>query len=785
MKQRTLAVLLAALPALPLVSMAQEAKKLSPLVITAPAADSQSPGGVPVDGQGLRSLRAATSDTASLLTDVPGVSLYGAGGVSSLPAIHGLADDRLRIKVDGMDLIASCPNHMNPALSYVDPTNVGNIKVYAGISPVSVGGDSIGGSIIVETSAPKFAAPGQGSLLEGEVGAFYRSNGNASGANLSMTYATDSFNISYSGASAKSDNYKAGGDYRNFAVTAATNPANAAAGVPYLRKLGSTEVGSTAYETRNHTLGVAFKGGDHLIEAKLGYQDMPYQLYPNQRMDMLNNEQLRLNLRYLGQFGWGNLEARAYHEKVDHFMDFGQDKLYSYGKLLNLYPVNGMPMYTKGKTNGASAKADIGLNPRDLLRLGAEWQTYRLDDWWPPAPDCGYTGAVANCTGGMAPDTFWNVRNGKRDRMAIYGEWEAAWSAAWQTLAGLRYERVKTDSDDIQGYNTGMMYASSVVGTRQAWNDLDRKRADNNVDVTLLARNTVDSHKTFEYGFAQKTRSPNLYERSPWSTNSMVMEMNNFVGDGNGYVGNPDLKPEVARTLSITGDWHSEDRSYELKITPYYTAVKDYIDAVRRPTSGTDQNATRTTGFVKLSYANQTARLYGIDISGRMPLGKTGIGDFGLKGLLNYTNGKNTDTGDDLYNIMPLNTKLALTHQSGSWSNSAELVAVKSKNDVSDVRNEIKTPGYSLINLRGSYSMQKLRFDFGIENLFDRKYYLPLGGAYVGEGATMSLNNEAGIVRPANPGVGGSYGTSGSASMWGTAVPGLGRTFYAGITYKF
>ena len=71
---------------------------------------------------------AATSDTASLLRDVPGVSLYGAGGVSSLPAIHGLADDRLRIKVDGMDLIASCPNHMNPALSYIDPTNVGSAQ---------------------------------------------------------------------------------------------------------------------------------------------------------------------------------------------------------------------------------------------------------------------------------------------------------------------------------------------------------------------------------------------------------------------------------------------------------------------------------------------------------------------------------------------------------------------------------------------------------------------------------------------------------------------------------
>ena len=85
-----------------------------------------------------------SSDTASLLENEPGVSLYRAGRVSSLPAIHGLADDRVRIKVDGMDLIASCPNHMNPPLSYIDPTNIGNIKVYAGITPVSVGGDSIG-----------------------------------------------------------------------------------------------------------------------------------------------------------------------------------------------------------------------------------------------------------------------------------------------------------------------------------------------------------------------------------------------------------------------------------------------------------------------------------------------------------------------------------------------------------------------------------------------------------------------------------------------------------------
>ena len=78
-------------------------------------------------------------------------------------------------------------------------------------------------------------------------------------------------------------------------------------------------------------LGFAFKGGDHLVEASFGFQNIPEQLYPNQRMDMLDNEQKTFNLRYLGQYDWGLFEARAYYEKVDHYMDFGPDKRFWYG----------------------------------------------------------------------------------------------------------------------------------------------------------------------------------------------------------------------------------------------------------------------------------------------------------------------------------------------------------------------------------------------------------------------------------------------------------------------
>jgi iron complex outermembrane receptor protein len=708
-------------------------------------------------------LRPATSDTASLLRDVPGVSLYGAGGVSSLPVINGMADDRLRVKVDGMDLTASCPNHMNPPLSYVDPTNVGSLKVYAGVTPVSVGGDSIGGSILLATKDPVFALPGQGLLTTGEAGAFYRSNGDARGVNLSATVATESFSVTYTGATAKSDNYYAGGNFKNFTATGRAG-----------HTLGLSEVGSTAYETTNHTLGLAMRGGNHLFEVKLGYQDLPYQLYPNQRMDMLDNEQKRINLRYQGKYDWGVLEARVFHEDVDHYMDFGADKKLNYGTITGtsgtIWSVDGMPMYTKSKTDGLALNAEVPLNPRDTLRTGAEFQKYRLDDWWPPSPNCG-----TDCTGGMAPNTFWNINNGKRDRLGVFGELESNWSSSWLTLVGLRVEQIDMNTDDIQGYNSSMMYNGSSVGTRAAFNALNRKRSDTNVDWSALARYTLDAQSTYAFGLARKTRSPNLYERYSWSTNAMALEMNNFVGDGNGYVGNPNLKPEVAHTLSVTGDWHSVEQDYQLTVTPYYTHVSDYIDAVRRPNSGTDQNTTVTNKFVKLQYANQSARIYGLDIAGKMPLGHNDLGNWGLRGQISYTNGTNMDTGDGLYNIMPLAGKAALTQQIGGWNNALEVIGVKGKHRVSEVRNEVETAGYALVNLRTSYTWSRVRFDFGVENLFDQMYYMPLGGAYTGQGATMSLNREVGVI-----------GTNGGTqSLWGLAVPGAGRSLYAGVNVKF
>jgi len=690
-------------------------------------------GASQVSTPALQSLRSATSDSASLLRGVPGVSLNSGGGISSLPAIRGLADDRLRIKVDGMDLVASCPNHMNPALSYIAPSNLGNVQVYAGITPVSVGGDSIGGTIIADSAAPEFAAPGAASINKGEVGTYYRSNNDARGGNFSATHAEEIFNIRYDGSYSKANNYSAGGDFNDKTSTG--------------RPGGSTqrdEVASTGYETSSHALGMAFKLGEDLLELKLGYQHVPQELFANQRMDMTDNTEQRMSLRYLSQFDWGELDTRVYHEKVEHKMNFGPDKQFWYGT------APGMPMESEGKTSGASVKASIDLSPEDLLRIGSEYQRYRLDDYWP-----------ASGTGGMAPNTFENISDGERDRIALFGEWESQLNADWMTLLGVRYENVQSDAGKVHGYadTNGMgMMKNFQKRDSAAFNASDRSQTDHNWDATALTRYTHSEQLDVEFGFARKVRSPNLYERYTWSTWGMAAVMNNFVGDGNGYVGDIDLKPETANTLSTTLDWHSSDRSKELKVTPFYTHVDNYIDAIALPGVKWTDNK-----FNVLQYANQSARLYGVDVSGKMPLVSNALGNWGINGLLNYTNGKNRDTNDELYNIMPLNTKVALTQEIGGWSNSLEMESVQAKNNGSDVRNEVQTAGYSLFNLRASHSWKQVRVDFGVENLADKFYYLPTGGTYTAQGMTMGINSIPG----------------------GIAVPGMGRSFYTGVNVAF
>lgn len=111
------------------------------------------------------------------------------------------------------------------------------------------------------------------------------------------------------------------------------------------------------------------------------------------------------------------------------------------------------------------------------------------------------------------------------------------------------------------------------------------------------------------------------------------------------------------------------------------------------------------------------------------------------------------------------NAKIALDHRVGEWTNSVELQLVGSKDQLSQVHNGLTRPAYALINLRTGYRRQQVRVDFGIDNLINQNYYLPLGGADLVDYKVVSM--------------------MGSSAAWGYNLKGPGRSLKARLSVSF
>ena len=668
--------------------------------------------GARIKGKVLATRRAMTNDTAQLLDEVPGVNLQTGGGVSGLPTIRGLADDRVRILVNGATVSSACANHMNPPLSYINPAKVARVDVMTGITPVSMGGDSLGGTISVESSPPEFAGPNEKAHFDTRLSSFFRSNETGYGGSVFTSVGNRNFSLGYSGAWNKAGDYTDG---------------------------NGNKVTSTYYKTNDQSITAAAQGAGNTVVLQAGLHRIPYQGFVNQQMDMTGNRGEFVNLHYEGVFNWGVIDTRIYWQEVRHEMNIGKDKSGFPNPMF-------MPMNTHGRDLGYSLKTEIPVSEEHTLRLGNEFHHFGLDDSWP---------AVPGTAPFMGPDTFININDGRRDRLAFFAEVETRWNQKLTTVLGMRNDTVWTDAGAVHGYSDTPIYAPDAA----AFNGQKRARTDVNYDLTALVRYEQNRNITYEGGYARKTRSPNLYERYAWSTNLMVSGMINWFGDGNYYVGNPGLKPEVAHTASATASWHDASRKeWDLTLTPYFTFVENYI--------GVDVLQSFTLGdspFSQLRFANHDAIIYGLDLGWNVGLWESSAFGSGLlKGTLGWVRGKTLDQGNSLYHMMPLNARVSLEETLfKTWKSACEIQVVDRKSEIDAFRHEPKTPGYLLVNLRSGYQWRHVTLDVGVLNLFDKHYYLPLGGVNFDDFLASGMN---GLIRP---------------------VAGQGRSFYAAVTVQF
>jgi iron complex outermembrane recepter protein len=646
----------------------------------------------------------SSSDTASLLN---GVDTAQAGGVSGLPMLHGLGDDRLRILVNGAPVTAACPMHMNPPLSYIDPSNVDRVEIVPGVTPVRLGGDSIGGTIQVESAPPTFAATSSVDSA-GRLSTFYRSNSAALGGAAEASIASSDLSLRFQASAARAGDYHDGAGER---------------------------INASGFETQNSQLTAAYRSGSHLIEVQASLQHIPYQGFPNADMDMQANVATLFTARYTGGYEWGEMHINAFYDHIRHEMNGnGPDR---YPPTVSITGFGEFPTQEHGQDFGYRVDAGIAASARDTLRIGTELHAQRLDDRWPGPP------------AGMMFD-YISLNSATRMQWGTFAEWERRWDGRWTSEFGVRNDTVSMDTGPVQGYD-------GIDTTAAAFNATNRARTDVNFDSTLLVSFQPDESERYTLGLARKNRSPNLYERYAWGTNTMGTVT--WFGDGNGYTGDPYLKPETADTASISAYWHDRDtRKWQLRISSYFTAVQNYIGVL--PLCGPDCSGMPAS---QLLFANQRARLYGADANADYTIAngdKSGV--FRIVGAAAYVHGEDLSTATPLYHMMPFQGSIALEHEFRNWSSALTWRTVASKTAVDPLRLEPPTAGYSVADLRTAYQWRNLRLDFAVTNLFDRQYANPLGGTW--QSALYPPGFAGATFRP---------------------LPASGRSFDTGVSVKF
>ena len=494
-------------------------------------------------------LEASATDSAALLKEAPGAAVVRNGPLTGIVQLRGLSDDRVKVLVNGMEITPACPNHMDPPLLKMAPSSLQSLTVLAGITPVSLGGDNIGGIVLADRKPPVFSSDA-GTLWSGDLGSFYRGSNDGTGVDGSLSVAGQDWSASYNGYWATADDLR----------------------IPDGRVRDS---GFGEYQQHEGQIAGRLLGG--VFEAFGGITRVRDAAAPAQPMDMIQENSWFAGIRHAGDYSFGQLEGRIAFNSTYHLMDnFSLRPL----TRMNMPEMMGFPFVAPSQSDDLSGKVGLTtLRESDTFRTGFDFHWNRFDAF------------EKDLSGGVSQE---DINNATRSRFGVYFEWQKEWSDHWTTLVGLRHDSVWSDADPITQF-----YPDSA-GDAAAFNSHSRHMTDVNIDAMASLRFTPESNQSYELAFARKTRSPSILERYLFTPFSFA----SGASDGRFYLGNLDLDPEVSNQIALTGDWHGEDWGF--KVTPFYNFVSDYIQ-------GTPIDRTFFDTVVLQYQNIDRADLYGID----------------------------------------------------------------------------------------------------------------------------------------------------------------------------
>lgn len=436
---------------------------------------------------------AGSTDTAGKLDGKPGAAVVRNGAQTGIVQLRGLANDRVKIRVDGMAITPACPNHMDPPLHFLMPSDVDAIDLKPGVTSVSDGGDSIAGAVSAVSRRPKLAEDERWVPVF-ESHALYRSAEDGVDSGVTLGAANDRYSLAYRGQVLR------GGS---------------------VRFPGGT-IRDSGYRSQDHSLRATRRLDDGNLDVDVGFFDGDFAGTPALPMDIVKDQALRVNLGLERELSFGTLNTRVYRHAIDHRMDNFSQR-----------PPGMMRMYSPAETEDIGLAADLESRQGGATwRIGSEVLTN------------AHHAYQVNDISGQRQDTF---RDAARTRLGLFVEWETTLAQRWTPSLGVRSDTVWSDAGQVIDY-----YGVSAIDAA-AFNAQDHSVTTHHLDATASLRWDVTSDWSLEISAARKTRSPSTLERYLWTPLSASAGQ----ADGRTYLGNLHLDPEVSHQVNLAamGQW--------------------------------------------------------------------------------------------------------------------------------------------------------------------------------------------------------------------------------------
>ncbi len=606
-------------------------------------------------------------DTTKLLQLIPGGDVVSNGPLTGQVQYRGMFGDRINVQVDDMFISPGGPNWMDAPLHYAPRPLLEHLEVDLGIASVSSGAESLGGSARAALKSSEFDV-GEDFVASGEVEV---------------------------GSRVADKSFVGGG------IVSAANESHR------LHVLGSAEIGKdyrvgdggrarpSEYERYQYGGGYGFRFDEHEVGLDYRYNDTRASGTPALPMDIIAVDTHLAKIDYGGELGPVHLDAVVTLNDVEHVMDN-----YSLRE-----PPGGDP--TKARKNSAESRGwgwalsgDISLL-NGTLEVGVDG--HRAD----------HDARVTNPN--MADFSVLVFNDARKARYGTWAEWTGDLGERFNLELGLRYTRVVMDSDEVDGTPAQTMAPAGRL--RDAFNAADRSKNDDLVDAVVKLGFTPREGLRMELAGGRKTRTASYVERYGWLPTQAAAGL----ADGNNYVGDIDLDPEVSYEVAAEVEWNSKMGIY-LAPRAFYRRVYDYIQG----TPAEDADVVMISGAsTALRFSNVDARFYGFDLA-------YGAGlpwNLQLDGTLSYVRGKRVDIHDDLYRISPLHGRTTLTYERETWSLSIESMYAAKQKKVSKTNEERASDRWGILNVFGTWEpVDWLGLVAGVNNVTDNDYHNHLAG---------------------------------------------------------